>query len=163
MAVQAAATPGEGPSMGPANSLAEKFAATAGMRHRRQLHADMPPMHATPTLTWCCCGKARATKKWQLMVHAQEQGRAERAAQVNIDLHAMIITVCMQHSGVQDGNVALMCCLLTEQHAHKDQPVRRVRGTLACNKWSAECCSNLLQQSWLQQNPSHGSEPQMPR
>ena len=73
VAVQTAATL----SMGPANNLAEEFAATAGMHHRQPLHANIPPMHATPTLTWwCCCGKARATKEWQMMVHAQEQGRA---------------------------------------------------------------------------------------
>jgi hypothetical protein len=47
----------------------------------------------------------------------KEAGQS-RAAQLNFDLHAMSIAVCMQHSGVQDGNVALLCCLLTEQHAH---------------------------------------------
>jgi hypothetical protein len=35
--------------MGPATNLAEEFAATAGMHHRRALHAIQ---HATPTLTW---------------------------------------------------------------------------------------------------------------
>jgi hypothetical protein len=44
--------------------ILQKFAVTAGMRHRRLLQANMPLMHATPTLTWCCCGKARATKEW---------------------------------------------------------------------------------------------------
>jgi hypothetical protein len=73
--------------MGPAKSSAGEFAATAGMHHRQPLHADMPPMHATPMplvrLTWCCCSEARAAKEWQLMAHAQEQGRA---AQVNISV-----------------------------------------------------------------------------
>jgi hypothetical protein len=64
--------------MGPANSLAEKFAATAGLRHRQLLDASMPPMHATPMLTWCCCGKARATEEWQMMEQEQEQGKAEQ-------------------------------------------------------------------------------------
>jgi hypothetical protein len=66
--------------MGPAKNLAEELAATAGMRHRRPLHANISPMHATPTLTWCCCGKARATKEQQMMAHAQEQGRAEQSS-----------------------------------------------------------------------------------
>jgi hypothetical protein len=30
--------------MGPTNSLAEEFAATAGKHHRQPLHADIPPM-----------------------------------------------------------------------------------------------------------------------
>jgi hypothetical protein len=75
VAAQAAATL----PMGPANNLAEELAATAGMRHRRPLHANIPQMHATPTLTWSCCGgEAQAAKKWQLMVHvhAQKHGRA---------------------------------------------------------------------------------------
>jgi hypothetical protein len=54
--------------MGPAHDLA------VGMYHRQPLHANMHPMHATPTLTWCCCCNARATKEWQLTAHAQEQG-----------------------------------------------------------------------------------------
>jgi hypothetical protein len=49
-AVTVQATPGEGPPMGPANSLADKFAATAGLRHRQLLDASMPRMHATPML-----------------------------------------------------------------------------------------------------------------
>jgi hypothetical protein len=66
-------------SMEPAKSLAGEFAATAGMHHMQPLHANIPPMHATPTLTWwCCCGKARATKEHQMMahVHGQKQDRA---------------------------------------------------------------------------------------
>jgi hypothetical protein len=26
------------------------------------VHANMPAMHATPMLTWCCCGEAWATR-----------------------------------------------------------------------------------------------------
>jgi hypothetical protein len=61
--------------MRPANSLAEEFAATAGKHHRQPLHADIPP-----TLTWYCCGEARATKEWQMMAHAREQGKAEQGS-----------------------------------------------------------------------------------
>jgi hypothetical protein len=67
-----------------------------------------------------------------MMACVQEQGRAEQAAQVNTVLHAMSITVCMQHSGVQDGNVALLCCLLTAQHA-------QLRSTCAKFVWHW-CC-----------------------
>jgi hypothetical protein len=113
-------------SMGPAKSLAGEFAATAGMHHMQPLHANIPPMHATRTLTWYCCGKAQATKEWQLMAHAQEQGRAACAAQVDNGVDAMSITVSMQNSGVQESHVALWYCLLTAQSAHKDQPVPSV-------------------------------------
>jgi hypothetical protein len=75
-------------SMGPASGPAEEFAATVGMHHRRPLHANNPPMHATPMLTWCCCGKARATKEQQMIAHALKRGKA---AQVNIS------GVCNQH------------------------------------------------------------------
>jgi hypothetical protein len=35
----------------------------------------------TPTLTWwCCCGKAQVTKEHQMMVHTQEQGKAEQGS-----------------------------------------------------------------------------------
>jgi hypothetical protein len=66
----------------------------------------MPPMHATPTLTWCCCDKAWATKEWQMMAHAREQGKAACAAQVKYQwpMHACSIQQCrmvMWHSGVQ--------------------------------------------------------------
>jgi hypothetical protein len=44
----------------------------------------------------------------------------------------MSITVCMQKSGVQDGNVAFLCCLLTEQHAHITGPVHIVCGACCC-------------------------------
>jgi hypothetical protein len=74
MAIQTATTL----SMGPASSPAEEF--SADMCHRRLLHANISPMHATPTLTWCCCGKAWATKEWQMMAHAQVQGRAEQGS-----------------------------------------------------------------------------------
>jgi hypothetical protein len=62
-------------------------------------------MHATPTLTWCCCGKAWATKEWQMMAHAREQGKAACAAQVKYQWQ-MQSALCMQHSAMQDGNVA---------------------------------------------------------
>jgi hypothetical protein len=81
-----AAQAAETPSMGPACTHAGQLAATAGMRHMRQLHANMPQMHATPALTWCCCGKARATKEWQMMAHAREQGRAgQHVCQAQVD------------------------------------------------------------------------------
>jgi hypothetical protein len=91
-------------SMGPANSLAEE-SATAGMHHRRLLHANIPPMHATPTLTWCCCGTEQANKERQMMAHVQEQGRAACAAQVKYQWQ-MQSALCMQHSAMQDDNVA---------------------------------------------------------
>jgi hypothetical protein len=75
-------------------------------------------MHATPMLTWCCCGKAWATKEWQMMAHAQEQGRAACAAQVEYQWR-MQSALCMQQSATQDGNAALLCCLLAAQSAHK--------------------------------------------
>jgi hypothetical protein len=92
-----AARAAENLSMGAANNLAEEFAATAGMRHRRPLHANMPPMHATPTLTWwCCCGKAQATKEHQMMACTRAgQGRAEQHSSTSV-LHAMSITVWIQ-------------------------------------------------------------------
>jgi hypothetical protein len=43
----------------------------------------------------------------------------------------------MQHSRVQDDNVAVLCCFLTAQCAQKDQPVRSLWGNCACNIW--EC------------------------
>jgi hypothetical protein len=53
------------------------------------------------------------------MAHAQEQGRAEQGS-TGQHQWRMQSALCMQHSGVQDGNVALLCCLLTAQSAHKD-------------------------------------------
>jgi hypothetical protein len=101
VAIQTAATL----SMRPASTPAEELAATACMHHRRLLHANISPMHATPTLTWCCCGKARATTEQQMMAHAQEQGKATCAAQVEYQWQ-MQSALCMQHSAMQDGNVA---------------------------------------------------------
>jgi hypothetical protein len=60
----------ETPSMGPASSPAEEFASAAGMHRRRPLCTYIQPMNATPTLTWCCCCKAQATKEWQSMAYA---------------------------------------------------------------------------------------------
>jgi hypothetical protein len=46
-------------------------------------------------------------KEWQLMAHAQEQGKAACAAQVN-HLRQMQSASCIQHSAMQDGNVAFV-------------------------------------------------------
>lgn len=52
-------------------------------RHRRPLHANMPPMHATTKLTWCCRGKTRATKEQQKMrTHSNRVGQHGHQAQV---------------------------------------------------------------------------------
>jgi hypothetical protein len=112
-------------SMRPASSLAEEFAATADMCHRLLLHANISPMPATPTLTWCCCGKARATKEWQMMAHAKGAGQGSMCSTGQVSV-ANAIRICMQHSATQDGNVALWCCLLAAKSAHKDQPVLSV-------------------------------------
>jgi hypothetical protein len=87
--------------MGPANILAEGFAATAGLHHRRRLHANMPPMHATPTLTWCCCDKAWTTKEWQIMAHAWRQGRAEQGStgQVSVANAISIMHAAFSNAG----------------------------------------------------------------
>lgn len=55
------------------------------------------------------------------------QGRAGLHKSTSV-FYAINITVCMQISKMQDGDVAALCCPLTAQSAHKDQYLH----TLGC-------------------------------